>query len=285
MGGIEQGRIGICNLCPPLKQLTWNRGSLFPQTHNFIEQLYGCPCPYRPVSKKTSCNSFLEASSLLLELVGCEQVGHNVIIVSGIQHNFIFSAGHADCPNHIQGLISVEGSHLDGFNAWNLRKLSPERITERLPAHSGLQIESKHRNNVRNRLDPLQQLSFGPVSQTACAYQPKIIIVLDCELCLPKCLIGGPAYPCYLDQRTVKPGGFHLFSRKTQNRFKQAYIRVTNFKLCAVYGNGNPACTGGHIITCQCPLPALIQLAVLTQCQGMRGYDRTLLQQASDRST
>ena len=210
------------------------------------------------------------------EAVGCDEVHHDIVIVSGIEGDVLPSRlGHR--AQHIQGVVAVEGRELDGDHLGKLHEAAPEPIGQ-LPAADGrLQVEAEHRGDPGHLAAVVQQLLVAGLAQGGQVQQAGMVSQLLDESRFSHRLRGGAADAGDPQQgfRPVGVGPVHLFPGQLQDGSKQVVPGIADGKLGHVHTQGQTSRTGRDVIAGQGPLPPLVQLAVGSQGQGMGGDDHS----------
>src|SRR5205814_1008279 len=112
---IEHGGISIGNLDVTTQEL----GRDFTpsgQVMTFVQQLYGLTSPDGPVSEEATHESSLDLNTVSLEPKRSQEIHQDIIVVAGVE-SYVIAPTLDDGPHHVQRLIAVEGSNLDGPHA------------------------------------------------------------------------------------------------------------------------------------------------------------------------
>src|SRR5580765_4505009 len=88
----------------------------------------------------------VDGCAVHLECERGKQVHDDVVIVAGVKTDVSSRFGH--CPYHVDGLITVEWSDLDGDDIIDVREIAPETVRENAPSDRRLQIEANDRQNI-----------------------------------------------------------------------------------------------------------------------------------------
>ena len=86
-----------------------------------------------------------------------------------------------DPPQDIEGLITIEGGHLDRHHVFDGREALPEIESEETPTHRRLQIEANDRHLSRHRLTMSDEFVIRCLAQSGETQQHGIIAALACQ--------------------------------------------------------------------------------------------------------
>ena len=169
MRGVKQRSIRIGDLRRQREEF-W-RGRLSCQ----CQVIDGLPRPDGPMPQKSPD----DARASVAETVLRQQIDQDAVVVAGVKSDITSRFSH--CPNYIDGLISIERSHFDGYDILDIDKFAPECVREDSAAHARLQIESEHGQDLRDHANVSNQVSNRRVLQRAQAEQYCVITEISRE--------------------------------------------------------------------------------------------------------
>ena len=77
------------------------------------------------MTEQPAHDAALDSLTAHFEAEWCDQVHDDVVVIAGVEGDIV-AARFGDGAHHIQSLVSVEGSDLDGDDIVNFRKSPPE---------------------------------------------------------------------------------------------------------------------------------------------------------------
>ncbi len=149
VGGVKKNRIAVSYFSRAREQFERVAASIVATMDTF-EQLHGAPRPYRPMPKQSAGKPNRDSAVRRRKTELGHEVADDVVVVPGIEDDFLMTATLGQRSRHIQGLIAVERCHFDRHHVLYLQEFPPKAIVQRPPANRGLQVESEQRDNVGN---------------------------------------------------------------------------------------------------------------------------------------
>src|SRR4029434_8328182 len=98
------------------------------------------------------------------ELERCQEIHDDIVVISGVESDVV-AARFDNSPDHIERLVSIEWSDLNGNEILDFRELPPECIGQRPAAGGGLQIEADDGDDFSDGAAMSQQLAVGGLRQ------------------------------------------------------------------------------------------------------------------------
>ncbi len=178
--------------------------------------------------------------------------------------------GHG--PDDVEGPVAVEGSDLDGDDPFDFGEPPPEAIRQVRAADGLLKVEADERDHLGHG-PAMGQPRVVVGAGTGEAEQAGVIAKVAQDPGLGDRLAGRTADSADPCQRLRPAGGgsIDLLGDQGQHRAIQAVPRVADGELGRVNTGGDAAGAGGHVISAEGPLPALVQPSRGRQGQRHRG--------------
>ena len=117
--GIKDGAICVRDLLSQCQQFA---GNLIGMSLGEGEVRNGRLRPHRPMSQQAAGNSERLSAEVKLR----EQVVQNVVIVSGVESDFLGAARLRQGANNVERLIAIKRRDLNRDDIFDLNKLAPE---------------------------------------------------------------------------------------------------------------------------------------------------------------
>src|SRR5258706_960825 len=92
----------------------------------FGEQIDGVACPTRPMAEQAADDTQARLSAVGPQREFSQQIDDDVIIVAGVERDFIGAVRFSQRTDNIERLIAAEGGDLDGDNVRNFNEAAPE---------------------------------------------------------------------------------------------------------------------------------------------------------------
>ena len=112
-----------------------------------LQQLHRALGPDRPLSQQAAH----KVRGAVAEAELGKQIGHDVVVVSGIEGDLGAAPAMRHRAQHFHGLVTVEGRNLDRDDRLDLNEPLPELGVQRPSPHGRLQIEADDGNGFPRR--------------------------------------------------------------------------------------------------------------------------------------
>jgi len=146
--------------------------------------LYRFAGPDSPVPEQAAD----DAQRLSAKVPPRQQIGKDAVVVAGVESDILCAAGVDHTTQNIHGLVTIEGSHLDGNHIFNLRELALELVRQQPSADQGLKIKANHRNDLGYRLCMVYKLIRVEVVQATETEEHGVVTQRAHQLRLFNCL-------------------------------------------------------------------------------------------------
>ncbi len=130
VAGIEESGIGIGYLRGQSQHFMRDAFCRIAHGFGFLQQLHGFLRPYRPVAQQPADDPFFHNLPVDLEAVLRQQIHNNIVVITGIESDFITPLGHAHRPHDIQRLVTVERRDFYRHHAGYVCYSAPEVVAE-----------------------------------------------------------------------------------------------------------------------------------------------------------
>src|SRR5262245_57704785 len=122
-----------------------------------------------------------------------------------------------------------------------------------------------------------EKLVLAGILHRSETYEPRMISAIADESRFVERIRGSSAYACDTDHRLAAAavGTVHLVGDQFKDRSKQRMLRSADGKLSRMNADGQAACAGVEVISYECSLAPLVELATLIQCQWTGGDDQS----------
>jgi hypothetical protein len=146
VGGVEEGGIGVGDLHVEAEEVNGD-GIADAGELAGLKDLDGLLGPDAPVSEEATDDAAFDVTVADLEAEGGDEVGDDVVVVAGVEGDVV-AAGLGDGADDVEGLVAVEGGHLDGDDVLDLGEAAPEGVGEGAAADGGLEVEADDGQDV-----------------------------------------------------------------------------------------------------------------------------------------
>ena len=135
--GVEDGGVGVGDLGGESERF---RGGDIVLCNG---KVLDCGCgPDGPVAEQAADN----ADVLATEIEPGQQVKEDVVVIAGVESNFLGAPGLREGPDHVECVVTIERSDLDGGYVFDLEELAPEFVRKDAASDRGLKIEAYDRD-------------------------------------------------------------------------------------------------------------------------------------------
>src|SRR5690606_35153213 len=138
----EDGLVGQGKLRRQGEQLRGYRGVLAVDSLYLLEDVNGIAGPAGPLAKEPPCHAKADGAAGDVEAVAGEEVSDDIVVISGIEGDFVGPAGCSDGLKDVQRLVAIEGGDLYGMDVGDFDETAPEGLGQRHAADVLLQIEA-----------------------------------------------------------------------------------------------------------------------------------------------
>jgi len=139
------------------------------------------------------------------------------VVVAGIERDVV-AAGFGDGADHVQSLVPVEGSDLDGDHVLDFGEAPPERIRQHASAGGRLEVKAEQRDNLSNRPAVNDECVFARVLERTQAEKAGVEAELANERRFAERLPGPAAKASDADARGGWSSGFSRSGRVRAER-------------------------------------------------------------------
>ena len=203
VGGVEERSVAVRDLSSQREQARGN-ALLGPVVLAFRKKFDRVSRPAGPMTQEAPGEPEPDRSGWAFHFVPGKQVLHDGVIISSVQGYRTGPACFRHGADHIQGLVTVEGSDFDRCDIFDGNEASPEGDGQKVSSHGGLQIKSHQGDFVGNRFAVFDQAVFIEMSHSSERKQTEVIIEVPGQACLGHRLRSRTANAC--DPDGLAPG-------------------------------------------------------------------------------
>ena len=115
------------------------------------------------MSEQSARNSHL----LRAEVKGSQQIEQDVVVVAGVEGDVLNAPGLRQGAHDVDGLIAIEGRHLDRDHVFDFEELPPELIRQETSSDRRLQVEAHDWNHGCDGASVFEEFGNACVAQIA----------------------------------------------------------------------------------------------------------------------
>src|SRR5436190_1978096 len=113
--------------------------------------------PNGPMAQESADHPVNDGRAVAHDLVGREQVVHDVVVVASVESNIV-AAAFGNGADYREGAIAVEGGDLDCASVLDLAEAAPKFDRQVDAADGGLKVKAEEADDIRHETTVFEEL-------------------------------------------------------------------------------------------------------------------------------
>jgi hypothetical protein len=202
------------------------------------------------------------------EVKGRYQICDDGVIVASVEGH-IAAAAVGESLNHIEGLIAIEWSDFDCYDAGDFKEALPESAAQLSATYGWLKVEANERQDGSEFAAVGEELFVAGGRKCGEGHKSGVIAKRMEQSGFGDCLAGGTTDAADLHDGLA--GAANFFGGECKDGLEQVNFGPANCKLRGVDSDSNSAGTSVKIVPRECSLTSFIEPAGGVQSQWVSG--------------